>query len=147
MSRTGFHLRHHARERSAPCGRGRQSARDCDSGRSGGKLRVLGLHLQEGLRKLQSRYGCVGDVRGRGLMAGMEIVGDPVTKETSPALNQALADKVYELGLWSTLSSMPIAGGAFRIAPPITSTREQIDEGIDILERALAETEGTLPLY
>lgn len=109
--------------------------------------RVLGLHLQEGLRKLQSRYGCVGDVRGRGLMAGMEIVGDPVTKETSPALNQALADKVYELGLWSTLSSMPIAGGAFRIAPPITSTREQIDEGIDILERALAETEGTLPLY
>lgn len=109
--------------------------------------RVLGLHLQEGLRKLQSRYGCIGDIRGRGLMAGMEVVGEPVTKEPSAELAQALADKVYELGLWANLSSLPISGGAFRIAPPITTTREQIDEGLEILEKALAATEGSLPLY
>lgn len=109
--------------------------------------RLMGIHLQQGLKKLQSRYGCVGDVRGRGLMAGVEIVGDPVTKEPSPKLAQALADMVYELGLWANLSSQPISGGAFRIAPPITSTQEQIDEGLEILERALAGTEGSLPLY
>jgi 4-aminobutyrate aminotransferase-like enzyme len=109
--------------------------------------RALGLYLQEGLKKLQSRYGCVGDIRGRGLMAGMEIVGDPVTKAPSPKLAQALADKVYQLGLWANLSSQPISGGAFRIAPPITSTREEIDAGLEILENALASTEGSLRLY
>lgn len=109
--------------------------------------RAMGLYLQAGLNKLQSRYGCVGDVRGRGLLVGMEIVGDPDTKVPSPELAQKLADKIYELGLWANLSSHPVSGGAFRIAPPITSTREQIDEGIEIMERALATTGGSLPLY
>lgn len=109
--------------------------------------RVMGLHLMAGLKKLQSRYGCVGDVRGRGLMVGMEIVSDRATKELAPELSQKLADKIYELGLWANLSSQPVYGGAFRLSPPITSTRKQIDEGLEIIERALAATEGSMPLY
>lgn len=49
--------------------------------------RSMGLHLQAGLQKLKERYGCIGDVRGRGLMAGLEIVGDRETKE--PAIDLA----------------------------------------------------------
>ncbi|EXJ86303.1 2,2-dialkylglycine decarboxylase (pyruvate) [Capronia epimyces CBS 606.96] len=109
--------------------------------------RLMGLHLEAGLKKLQSRYGCVGDVRGRGLMMGMEIVADRDSKAPSPELAQKLADKIYELGLWANLSSHPVSGGSFRIAPPITTTRAQIDEGIEILERALAATKGSQPLY
>ncbi|KAH7311685.1 pyridoxal phosphate-dependent transferase [Stachybotrys elegans] len=109
--------------------------------------RQLGAVLHDGLRKLQSRYGCIGDVRGRGLMAGVEIVLDRETKAPALDLAKAIGDHAYELGLWANLSSHPSFGGTFRIAPPITVTASQLEEGLAILEKAFAETEGSMPLY
>lgn len=111
------------------------------------KSRQLGKTLQTALRRLESRYGCIGDVRGRGLMAGLEIVADRETKAAAPDLGSAIANRMVQLGLWAQLSTMASFGGVFRIAPPITITEEELEEGLAIMERAFAETEGTMPLY
>lgn len=107
----------------------------------------LGVKLQAGLRNLQSRYGCIGDVRGRGLMGGMEIVGNRKTKVGAPEVGAAVSNKMMEMGLWAQLATMASFGGVFRIAPPITVTEEQLDLALAIVEEALRTTPGTMPLY
>ena len=109
--------------------------------------RARGRQLQEGLAKLKERYGCIGDVRGRGLMAGIEIVDDRVRKQPAIELGRKLADRMVDLGLWCQLSSHKSFAGVFRIAPPIVVTEAQIQEGLEILEEAFASTEGSQPLY
>ncbi|VUC34287.1 unnamed protein product [Clonostachys rosea] len=110
------------------------------------KARENGKVLHDGLHKLKSRYGCIGDVRGRGLLAGVEIVSDPVLKTPGLDLAKKIGDRAYELGIWANLSSHPSFGGVFRMAPPITTSEEQLRTGLAIFEQALAETEGTMPL-
>ncbi|KAF5130227.1 2,2-dialkylglycine decarboxylase [Metarhizium anisopliae] len=109
--------------------------------------RKCGEILHSGLQTLHSRYSCIGQVRGRGLMAGVEIVTDRESKRPALELAKRVGNRAYELGLWANLSSHPSFGGTFRIAPPITVTESQVEDGLAILERAFAETEGTLPLY
>lgn len=109
--------------------------------------REVGDILHKGLRKLMSRYGCIGQVRGRGLMAGVEIVTDRESKTPGTDLAKRLGDKAFEHGIWANLSSHPSFGGVFRIAPPITVTAEQIEQGLQVLEQSFAETEGSIPLY
>lgn len=106
-----------------------------------------GKQLKDGLFKLQERYGCIGDVRGRGLMCGVEIVGDRNTKSAAIDLARSIADKMYELGLWANLSSHASFAGVFRIAPPIVISREEVQYGLDIMEEAFRLTAGTMPLY
>lgn len=108
--------------------------------------RAMGQVLHDGLNRLKERYGCIGDVRGRGLMAGVEIVEDRETKAPALALGKAVGDRAYELGLWANLSSHPSFGGVFRIAPPITISKEELRSGLAILEEAFASTPGTMPL-
>lgn len=108
--------------------------------------RAMGRVLHDGLNKLKDRYGCIGDVRGRGLMAGVEIVENRETKAPASALGKAVGDRAYELGLWANLSSHPSFGGVFRIAPPITISEEELRSGLAILEEAFASTPGTMPL-
>ncbi|KPI37890.1 2,2-dialkylglycine decarboxylase [Cyphellophora attinorum] len=109
--------------------------------------RRVGKSLHQGLNRLKDRYGCIGDVRGRGLMAGVEIVGDRNTKEPALELGKDIATAMYDRGLWANLSSHSSFGGVFRIAPPITITEEQILEGLQIMEEAFAATAGSKPLY
>lgn len=61
------------------------------------RSRVAGLKLKAELKGLQKKYGCIGDIRGRGLMAGVEIVKDRTTKEPAPELGAALMDRLSEL--------------------------------------------------
>ncbi|CAK7566723.1 MAG: hypothetical protein SEPTF4163_004675 [Sporothrix epigloea] len=109
--------------------------------------RAMGIVLQNGLRRLQSRYGIVGDVRGRGLMAGMEIVEDRATKKPAVELARKIAMRAFELGVWANLSSHSSFSGTFRIAPPICVTEEELTKGLAVLEQVFAETPGTQPLY
>lgn len=111
------------------------------------RSRAAGERLQAALRKLQSRYGCIGDVRGQGLMAGIEIVEDRETKTPGMELGRRLSECMLELGLSANLSTMASFGGTFRIAPPITITDEELDEGVAIFEEALRRTEGTLQVH
>ncbi|KAL5328994.1 hypothetical protein ACEPPN_002503 [Leptodophora sp. 'Broadleaf-Isolate-01'] len=108
------------------------------------RSRVAGLRLNAGLLELQRRYGCIGDVRGRGLMAGVEIVTNLKTKEQGVELAAALADRMMELGLSANLLGTKWFGGIFRIAPPITITDEELDAALMIFEEALKTTPGTM---
>lgn len=107
------------------------------------KSRKLGEKLHARLREVQKQYPCIGDVRGRGLMAGVEIISDRETKAPGIELGKKLADRMYELGLSANLAVMPAFGGVFRIAPPITITEEELTLGLDIMEEAFRTTPGT----
>ncbi|KAJ5145911.1 Pyridoxal phosphate-dependent transferase major region subdomain 2 [Penicillium bovifimosum] len=106
--------------------------------------RAMGEILHSRLNALKEKYGCIGDVRGRGLMAGIEIVESRETKTPALALGKAIGNRAYDLGLWANLSSHPSFGGVFRIAPPITITEDLLLSGLRILEEAFASTPGTL---
>jgi 4-aminobutyrate aminotransferase-like enzyme len=111
------------------------------------RSQTLGAKLQEGLRRLQTRYGCIGDIRGRGLMAGVEIVSDRSTKAGSPQLGNAIAKRMTQLGLWAQITTLASFGGVFRMAPPLTTTEEELETGLAMMEEAFASTPGTMPLY
>ena len=111
----------------------------------------LGRYLRDRLLELAGRHVSIGDVRGRGLMIGLELVVDRATKEGSDALGAAVTRRCLELGLHMNIVQLPGMGGVFRIAPPLTASRAELDEGVDILDRAIGEvTAGlrgpTLPL-
>ncbi|TAQ85336.1 hypothetical protein B7494_g6340 [Chlorociboria aeruginascens] len=110
------------------------------------RSRVAGLRMKATLERLQTKYGCIGDIRGRGLMCGIEIVANRETKAPAIELGDALAKKMVELGLSANLSTMKTFGGVFRMAPPITITDKELEEGLEIFEEALRTTPGTLPL-
>lgn len=108
------------------------------------RSRSAGVKLHQRLQILKSRYSCIGDVRGRGLMAGIEIVKpDGKTKEPAPELGTKLSDRMIELGLSANLATMASFGGVFRIAPPITISDKELEMGLDIMEEAFRTTEGT----
>ena len=106
----------------------------------------LGKILHARLHRLASQYGCIGTVRGRGLMAGVELVSDRNTKKVDTDLGGRLSEKCMELGLSAMLSTDSSFQGCLRMAPPIVMTEEQLDEGLKILEEAFRTTEGTIPL-
>ncbi|KAI0158350.1 PLP-dependent transferase [Xylariaceae sp. FL1272] len=110
-----------------------QGPRDRAARQSGRESRVLGKMLHDGPKKLQSRYGCIGDVRGHGLMAGVEIVADRETKVPELDVAKRVGHNI----------SHPSFGGTFRIAPPITITKEQLEFGLEAMEKALAATPGS----
>jgi 4-aminobutyrate aminotransferase-like enzyme len=111
------------------------------------RSRAMGIKLQAGLHKLMSRYGSIGDVRGRGLLAAIEIVKDRETKAPATELGNRLAAKMMELGLSANLATIASFAGMFRIAPPVTISEENLELGLSIMEEAFRCTEGSLPLY
>ncbi|EGD89707.1 hypothetical protein H112_03339 [Trichophyton rubrum D6] len=108
---------------------------------------VLGKLLHAGLERLMARYGCIGTVRGRGLMAGVEIVSDRETKKADTDLGRRLSERAFELGVSAMLSSQGSFYGCLRIAPPIVITQQQLEDGLNILEEAFRTTAGSKPLY
>lgn len=106
----------------------------------------LGIKFRDGLKGIMSKYKCVGDVRGKGLMVGLEIVKDHDTKEPHPELASALANKMIELGVSANLVAVKSFGNTFRIAPPLTISEEELDEGVRIMETAFLLVDGTLPV-
>lgn len=99
---------------------------------------VAGERLRAGLRALQQKYDCIGDVRGRGLMNGVEIVTDRRSKTPGHELGGRIMQKAMELGLSMNIVRLPGMGGVFRVAPPLTIADHEIDLGLDILDRAIA---------
>lgn len=111
------------------------------------RSKSMGEKLQGGLRRLMERYGCIGDVRGRGLMAGVEIVADRETKAPAIGFGKKLNARMMDLGLSASISARTTFSGCIRIAPPLTITDEELATGLAIFEEALKTTEGSMPLY
>jgi 2,2-dialkylglycine decarboxylase (pyruvate) len=105
--------------------------------RMAGVAAAKGQRLRAGLLELQRRHECIGDVRGRGLLQGIELVVDRATREPADALGQEVTRRCFDLGLHMNIVQLPRMGGVFRIAPPLTISDAEIDLGLDILDRAL----------
>jgi 2,2-dialkylglycine decarboxylase (pyruvate) len=98
---------------------------------------TVGRYLKERLLELQHRHEAIGDVRGRGLLLGVEIVADRTTKEPGHALIKALSERCYQLGLNINLVGGPHS--VCRLAPPLTVSRDEVDQAVDIMDQALKE--------
>ncbi|SMQ55987.1 unnamed protein product [Zymoseptoria tritici ST99CH_3D7] len=99
-----------------------------------------GEQLKNGFLKLKDRYACIGDVRGRGLMLGLEIVDDRRRKTGNPKLARALSEALWHKGVWCQLQ----AGAVFRIGPPITITSDQVSEGLRMMDEVFRSTTRTV---
>lgn len=99
---------------------------------------AIGDRLRTGFLDLKNRYACIGDVRGRGLLLGLEIVADRDSREPAPELGAAILDACIERGLSMNIASLPGLTSVFRVAPPLTVSESEIDQALDILEQSLA---------
>jgi len=102
----------------------------------------LGEHLADGLRAMQSRYECIGDIRGRGLLRGMEIVQDRDTKTPAPELGSRITARCLDMGLSMNIANLPKLSSVFRIAPPLTLSKAELETGLAILDEAIAIETG-----
>ena len=101
------------------------------------RARTAGQRLESGLRKLQQRFECIGDIRGRGLLLGVEVVKSRSGKEVAPDLGAAITRECMALGLSMNIVQLPGMGGVFRLAPPLTISDAEIDLGLTLLEQAM----------
>lgn len=97
----------------------------------------LGEQVTQRLLGMRDGYEVVGDVRGRGLLQGIELVNDKRSKTPAEALGQAVTAACLERGLHLNIVQLPGMGGIFRIAPPLTISDDELDAGMDILEASL----------
>jgi 4-aminobutyrate aminotransferase len=97
----------------------------------------VGRYFKSALEDLGDRVDIVGEVRGKGLMIGVELV-QPGTKTPNPAAASAIMEKTRERGL--LIGKGGLHGNALRIAPPLSLTQEEADEGYAILEQAIVES-------
>lgn len=97
----------------------------------------MGAYLRAGLEALQQKYEVIGDVRGEGLLLGVELVKDRETREPYHALGAVTTARCFELGLSMNIRRRPERGSVWRIAPPLTVTKEELDRGLAILDEAL----------
>jgi 4-aminobutyrate aminotransferase len=102
----------------------------------------VGAYALDALQEIQVRHPSIGDVRGRGLMIGVEFVMDRETKEIA----HDLRDRVEKLAFERGLLTLGCGSSVIRIAPPLNITKQEMDDGLEILEEAvtLAEKEFEL---
>ena len=103
------------------------------------QARCLGKRLRAGLEELEVRYEVIGDVRGRGLLLGVELVEDRETRTPAPRLGAAISQRALELGLNMNIVNFPGLSSVWRIAPPLTVTFEEIDRALEILDTAIRD--------
>ncbi|MBU3869963.1 aspartate aminotransferase family protein [Streptomyces sp. 4503] len=104
------------------------------------RARALGTTLRGHLDELATRHDAVGDVRGRGLLLGMELAGDQILGAGgADRLGAAVTRRCFELGLHMNIVQLPGMGGTFRIAPPLTASDTEIAHGAAILDQALTD--------
>ena len=98
----------------------------------------MGAYFRAALEELMKHYEIVGDVRGLGLLQGLEIVRNKDTKEPAPELLREIAARCLERGLiLFTGSTSGKYGNVTRVAPPLIITREEADRALGILEEAI----------
>jgi 4-aminobutyrate aminotransferase len=86
---------------------------------------------------MEMRHPAIGEVRGRGLMIGIEFVTDRRTKERAGALRNHIVQRAFEMGLLL----IPCGTNTIRMTPPLNITRPLVDEGLEIFEAVLTEAE------
>lgn len=96
-----------------------------------------GSYAMEKLRAIQERHPSIGEVRGIGLMIGVEFVYDRQTRQHADALRDRIVDLAFEKGLLT----LGAGRNVIRISPPLSVSLTELDEGLAILEQAIAQAE------
>ncbi|MBE9586456.1 aspartate aminotransferase family protein [Mucilaginibacter sp. JRF] len=94
--------------------------------------------MHKRLHELKTRFECIGDVRGKGLLWGVELVKDRTTKEKDNSSAEKILYKCLELGLSLKVSD----GNVLCLYPPLVSTIDELNEALNILEQAMTEVIG-----
>ena len=96
---------------------------------------AVGTHLMAGLQELQKKHQLIGDIRGMGLMIGIELVKDRLTKERAPDARNAVVQAMFRRGI------LVLGAGrnAVRLAPPLVLSKDQGDSVLAMLDESLAE--------
>jgi 4-aminobutyrate aminotransferase len=95
----------------------------------------IGARMKERMLSWPARFPIVGDVRGLGLMLGVEIVRDQATKEKAPELR----DRIVDLGFHKGILILGAGQNSIRLAPPLVITADQADFALDTLEECIRE--------
>ena len=100
----------------------------------------MGVHMKDRLQALARRSRYLGDVRGMGLVIGMEFVKDKATKEPAKDLTRRVIVDCANRGL--IVGSVGMYGNVIRVAPPLVITRAEADESLAIMEEVVMGLEG-----
>lgn len=101
------------------------------------KAEETGSYITDALAEMQMRHPSMGDLRGRGLMIGIEFVKDRQSKERDKTLRDIIIQTAFENGLLL----IPCGTNSIRITPPLNVPRNLVDEGLQIFEHALTQAE------
>ena len=85
-----------------------------------------------------NKYSSIGEIRGQGLMIGIEFVEDRVTKKPAEQLRDAIIENAFQQGL----ILLGCGKSTIRLAPPLCVTREEVDEALEILDKVIMIAEG-----
>jgi 4-aminobutyrate aminotransferase len=99
---------------------------------------VVGNHMLKRMADWPQKHKLVGDVRGRGLMIGVELVKDKQTKEYATAER----DRVVELAFERGILFLGCGPSTVRIAPPLVATKDEADIAVDVLEECISLVGG-----
>ena len=97
----------------------------------------MGKRLRAGLETLKARHEVIGDVRGHGLLQGVELVKDRETREPDAERGRAITDACMARGLSMNIVSVGGMAAVWRIAPPLNVSEAEIDRGLEILDDAI----------
>ena len=102
----------------------------------------VGDYLRVGLDRLWEKYPLIGEVRGKGLMQGIELVDDRTTKEPSTQAIALFFEETRQLGLLIGKGGM--YGNVIRVSPPLTANKEDVDKALTIMDLAFARVHEAL---
>ena len=100
----------------------------------------VGQYTNDALQEIAVRHPSMGEVRGLGLMIGVEFVKDKATKEPAKEISDRVVDLAFERGLLM----LACGKSTIRIAPPLSIKKAEIDEGLGMFEEAITLAEGEL---
>ncbi len=101
--------------------------------------RAMGKLLVDGMKELSKRFGLIGDVRGRGLLLGMELVKDRTTKAYATDECVRFMDECKDRGL--LVGKGGLMGNVVRIAPPMNITQEDVTFMLEAMAQSFAAIE------
>ncbi len=101
---------------------------------------VMGNLMRIRFKELQKEYEIIGDIRGRGLFTGVELVRDRQTKKPARKETHKILFRCWQLGL--NMINVGTYSNVFDVTPPLIITKEQLEMGLEIIEQAIKDTMG-----
>lgn len=134
LRETGYQINHSHDADPLACRAGLESLEIIEDENLGARALEIERYFKGHLKKLQGEFEAIGDVRGRGLISGIELIKDGATKEPYYEAGDKLRRACLQNGLYFTLRRK---GSVLRFVPPFSTTNAQLDRAAEILRAAL----------